>query len=371
MSILESKREKVYLWLRTYIDENKFGNHLKLPSENALSSRMEVSRETVRSALGRLENEGLIIKIKGSGTFINKEVALTMDMGKSHGGLKIGLIMQGQDADANSSLIQGIREVLAEDKVDLRIFLTDNKFVNERRCLQTVMHQDFNGFIVDGVKASLLNPNLDCYQQLSNKKIPVIFYNNYYQNFHYPHVVVNDNYCAQRLLSILIRKGHRKIAGIFNYDNYQSIEKFHGMMTAMRRFDVEFQDDYVKWYFSNDALEAKFPKVLEKFIKGLPQCTSIVCCNYMIYRIVEDLLRENGKNIPDDYSIVCLDYSGKDWEEVQVSGSIHQGKIIGREVAGRLLKMIENKEVQGNIYSCVLSPLICEGRTIKDLKKGN
>ena len=50
-----------------------------------------------------------------------------------------------------------------------------NKFANERRCLQAVVNQGFQGFIVDGVKASLLNPNLDYYQKIYQKRIPVIF----------------------------------------------------------------------------------------------------------------------------------------------------------------------------------------------------
>ena len=165
--------------MRTYIDENKFANSGKLPSENVLSIRLSVSRETVRLAFKRLEEEGLIRRVKGSGTFINKEVALTKELGGSGGKIKVGLILQGQDTAANSSLIEGIRSVVSEDEVDLRIFLTDNKFVNERRCLQTIIHQDFQGFIVDGVKASMLNQNLDCYEQIYQKKIPVIFYNNY------------------------------------------------------------------------------------------------------------------------------------------------------------------------------------------------
>lgn len=45
------KTEKVYQWLREYIDEYKFSNNLKLPSENAMRQRLHVGRETVRSAL--------------------------------------------------------------------------------------------------------------------------------------------------------------------------------------------------------------------------------------------------------------------------------------------------------------------------------
>ena len=369
MGIFESKKEKVYLWLRTYIDENKFGNHLKLPSENALSSRLKVSRETVRSAMLKLEEEKLIIRRKGSGSYINKEIALTRELGSSDGNIKIGLILQGQDTDANNALMRGIRTILSEEKVDLRIFLTDNKFVNERRCLQTVVHQDYHGFIIDGVKASLLNPNLDCYQQIYNKKIPVIFYNNYYKNLKYPHVTVNDKQCSQKLLSLLIKAGHKKIAGIFNYDNYQSVEKFHGMMATLRRYDVEFQDDYIKWYFSTESLEAKFIRTIEKFMKSLPQCTAVVCCNYMIYKMVREVLEKLGKNIPDDYSVVCLDYSKDDWKEKGITCSIHQGKTIGEEVAKRLLRMIEAKEMDENTYSCILSPMIYEGESIRHITK--
>mgnify|MGYP002225839247 FL=1 len=57
--------------------------------------------------------------------------------------MKIGLILQGQDTNANSELLEGIKSVLPADQVDLRVFFTDNKFSNERSCLQAVVHQNF------------------------------------------------------------------------------------------------------------------------------------------------------------------------------------------------------------------------------------
>ena len=41
---------------------------------------------------------------------------------------------------------------------------------------------------------------------------PVIFYNNYYKNLKCPRVVVNDLRCAEELIGLLIRQGHRHIA---------------------------------------------------------------------------------------------------------------------------------------------------------------
>lgn len=66
----------------------------------------------MRSALDRLAQEGVIRKIKGSGTYINKDVALSRELGTGSAPMKIGLILQGQDADANSELLEGIKSVL-------------------------------------------------------------------------------------------------------------------------------------------------------------------------------------------------------------------------------------------------------------------
>lgn len=371
MRVLDKKSERVYRWLLAYIDENKFSNNLKLPSENALCRRLEVSRETVRTALDQLLGEGLIHKIQGSGTYFNKDVALSRELDTGTAQWKIGLILQGQDTHANTSLIEGIKSVLLAEQVDLRIFFTDNKFSNERRCLQTVMHQNFQGFIIDGVKASLLNPNLDCYTEIYRKRIPVIFYNNYYKNLRCPRVIVNDTLCAERLVGLLIQAGHRNIAGIFVYDNYQSIEKFHGMVLTMQKYGVEFQDDYIKWCVSDEAHDQSFTHSIKKFLKGLPKCTAIVCCNYVIYGLVCQVLQEQGKRVPEDYSLVCFDYSGDQWAEEGITCSIHQGYKIGCQVANRLMKMISHKDCEDRDYSLVMRPEIYVGTSILQLPPKN
>ena len=364
MKELDGKAEMVYLWVRAYIEENKFSSNTRLPSENTLSRKLSVSRETVRRALERLTREGLLLRVKGSGTYIDKEAALSWELGGSGGKLKIGLILQGQDGNANSSLMEGIRSILPSDQVDLRTFLTDNKFANERHCLQTVINQGFQGFIVDGVKASLLNPNLDCYQKIYQKRIPVIFYNNYYRNLKCPRVVVNDLRCAEELIGLLIRQGHRNIAGIFVSDNYQSIEKFQGMAATLQKNGVEYQDDYTKWCVSNEAHDPSFVRSIDRFLKRLPQCTAVVCCNYMIYRMVRQVLEKQGRRVPEDCSLVCFDYSNEDWEAEGVTCSVHQGFRIGREVASRLMRMIRNRDCDDINYTYVLAPEIYLGRTV-------
>ncbi len=363
----QKKTEQVYRWLLSYIDENKFSNSQRMPSENALRNRLSVSRETVRAAYERLVQEGVVTRVKGSGTFFNREVALYRQWNAGSAPQRIGLILQGQDTDANASLIEGIRSVLPEGQVDLSVFLTDNKFANERRCLQTVVHQAFSGFIVDGVKASLLNPNLDCYRELVRRQIPVVFYNNYYKDLPYPRVVVDDRQCADELMDLLIAAGHRHIAGIFVYDNYQSIEKFQGMTSALQRHGIEYQDDYIQWCVSNEAHDERFVRTIERFLKSVPSCTAVVSCNAIIYRLVRKALEQLDRKVPEDCSLVCFDYSAGDWQSEGITCSVYQGYEMGRQVACRLLRMISRRDCEDHGYSLVMKPKIFTGRSIQAL----
>lgn len=76
------KHEALYHALRAEIGAS-LRPHDPLPSERELVTRFGVSRATVRQAVGRLEEEGLVYRAQGSGTFvadpatISKSLALT------------------------------------------------------------------------------------------------------------------------------------------------------------------------------------------------------------------------------------------------------------------------------------------------------
>jgi GntR family transcriptional regulator len=67
---LESKAANV---LRQYLREN-FVNGGKIPGEHELSDRLGVNRGTLRGALRLLEQEGLITRRRGDGTYANPDV---------------------------------------------------------------------------------------------------------------------------------------------------------------------------------------------------------------------------------------------------------------------------------------------------------
>jgi len=58
-------------WLKVEIDRGKLKENEKLPSEHELSDKFDVSRVTVRRALQTLENEQLIYRCQGLGSFVS------------------------------------------------------------------------------------------------------------------------------------------------------------------------------------------------------------------------------------------------------------------------------------------------------------
>ncbi|MEX0648478.1 MAG: GntR family transcriptional regulator [Balneolaceae bacterium] len=60
-------------WLRNEIEKGVFETNEKLPSENELSKKFNVSRVTIRRALQSLENDDLIYRSQGLGSFVNDQ----------------------------------------------------------------------------------------------------------------------------------------------------------------------------------------------------------------------------------------------------------------------------------------------------------
>lgn len=65
------RHSQISQWIRRQIDEGAFKPEEKLPSENELAKKFEVSRVTIRRALQSLESESIIYRCQGLGSFVS------------------------------------------------------------------------------------------------------------------------------------------------------------------------------------------------------------------------------------------------------------------------------------------------------------
>lgn len=69
------RHSQISQWLRNQIDKGVYEADEKLPSENELAKKFDVSRVTIRRALQSLENESIIYRCQGLGSFVSDERA--------------------------------------------------------------------------------------------------------------------------------------------------------------------------------------------------------------------------------------------------------------------------------------------------------
>ncbi len=65
------RHSQISQWLRSQIEEGVYEPDEKLPSENELAKKFDVSRVTIRRALQSLESEDVIYRCQGLGSFVS------------------------------------------------------------------------------------------------------------------------------------------------------------------------------------------------------------------------------------------------------------------------------------------------------------
>lgn len=163
---------KVYNWGKTIIISGVLKYGVKFPSENVLMRKFGFSRETIRGALEHLENEGLIRRVRGSGTY----VSFKMEQSSKK---KVGLILSYLSDYFFPRLYDGIKSIMDEENIQIELAVTKNSLNEEAHYLEKFLNMNISGIIVEGTKSSFPNPNVRLYERLVKKNIPIIFIHNH------------------------------------------------------------------------------------------------------------------------------------------------------------------------------------------------
>ena len=126
-------------WIKSEINKGTYKDGDKMLSENELMEKFNFSRQTIRLAISKLENEGFLEKIKGSGTYIkirnNNFIKETRN---------IGVIITYLDEYIFPEIIKGIENVLSNNNYNITLGITYNKVEKETSILKTTFKKARN-----------------------------------------------------------------------------------------------------------------------------------------------------------------------------------------------------------------------------------
>ncbi len=326
--------------LREEISSGLYSSGDKLPTELELSERFQISRQTLRQAIGILENEGIVIRRQGSGMYVAEAVV------GSKSSKTIGFISTNISGYVFPSIISGVEKVVSESGFLLNLAATANRVDNERKILLGYLDNPPYGLIVEGTKTAFPNPNLALYEKLFAMGVKVVFINGYYPQLADTVYVVTDDREGGRIATEhLISLGHSRIGGVFKADDMQGHERYAGFAETMYKHGLEIHDNEIIWFTTETHEQSLFEYSGQHVVNNIKECSAVLCYNDQIAAPLVDILLSRGTNVPGDVSVISFDntiYS--DLTRVKITSLEHPKVQLGIIAAQKLIGMIGGKK---------------------------
>jgi GntR family transcriptional regulator of arabinose operon len=288
--------------IRKDIDEGRYAAGVRLPSDGELGRQFDVSRLTVIRALRDLEQQGLVQRRAGSGTYVRGRAAATPRT------LVFGLLMPDvSDGEVFQPISQGI--VRAGETLHHRLLWgnapdswSDKEHQAEELC-RYFLERKVDGVFFAPVEltSNQQDVNRRMVESLAAARIPIVLvdrdYLPYPERSAYDLVGIDNHRAGYRMTRHLLDEGARRVAFAFRPGSAATVDsRKAGYREAMRQAGLETAD------FATDG--ADLDAVRERWESLRPD--GLVCANDLTAaRLMQNLLRL-GCRVPQDVRMVGI-----------------------------------------------------------------
>lgn len=302
---VKPKHEQLKAEIVRWIDQGAYKPNDRLPTEHELAERFDLSRQTVRQAIGALVQEGRLYRIQGSGTYVAEPAEGTADEMPM-----VGVITTYISDYIFPEIVRGAESVFRAAGYPMMLTSTDNDKEKERDNLLKWKNGRIRGLIVEPTRSAQGNVNLDCFLALEQLQIPYVMINARYPELNCPCVVVDDERGSYLATRHLIGLGHRRIAGFFKTDDLQGVRRLRGFMKAHHESALPLRPDAVFQYTTEEKRDQTYRRALAYLQEPeAERPTAFVCYNDELAVWLLEVVRIAGLRVPDDLSIVGFDDS--------------------------------------------------------------
>lgn len=341
-------------------DDIRQGNYAvgeRLPNERDLAERFGISRGTLRQALKILEDERLISRQQGRGTFIANvlHAAVPSDTRTA----LIAAIVYERESYFNPILNAASLQAASAGYV-----LTTGS--NDTPETET---QHLTAFLRSGVQGALMSPvarfSLPGYQRLREGGIHVVLIDTLLPGCEEDFVSVDNRIGTMLAVRHLIELGHRRI----------------GYVTHNYPLDIPCRDDRLAGFFDSTRADAlRIDHVIEAdpeqyqasilaMLQSRNRPTGIVCFNDIWALRVASIARELGLRLPQDLSIVGFDdHSMARNYDIPITTIHPQFREVGIHATNLLIEKIERPRQRPTMTILIRPQLIVRDSTAKPRK---
>ncbi|RGY96445.1 LacI family DNA-binding transcriptional regulator [Clostridium sp. AM58-1XD] len=211
----------------------------------------------------------------------------------------IGVILPKINSDSTSRTVAGISRVLSEDGFQILLADTENQAEKELEYLNLFQNHQVDGIILIATFLTKRHREL-----LKNAPVPVVVIGQ--ESKEVSCVYNNDFEAAKSVAELLIKRGRKKIGclSVTNKDKAAGQERFRGFLAAVREGGLDEKTDVFCEECGFAIADGK--KGAERILADHPETDALFCATDAIAIGAMEAIREAGKRIPDDISIVGI-----------------------------------------------------------------
>ncbi|MFN3151348.1 substrate-binding domain-containing protein [Bremerella sp.] len=286
--------------LRAAINDRLFPGD-RLPTSVELAEQLGVSRETVRLALESLQQEGLLVKHRRRGTYLNPpEVPRHLPVAsKTIGYLQADF---SNDQGESEAIIQGVSGSMLEgalgkaSRSGFHVLAKSARISNlNDSLLELLSHGHLRGVVF----ASIAEPKI--LKRLTGMNIPAVLLDH---DLHLPKFssVRPDTFGGTQLaVEHLAQLGHRRIAVAQWHQEDLNPWQVRGYREGMRSAGLRCRR---AWELAVSVNRAGAASVVQSILETSPQPTAVICFNNALANFVMEEATKRGLRVPEDLSIV-------------------------------------------------------------------
>ncbi|MHC4445765.1 MAG: GntR family transcriptional regulator [Planctomycetota bacterium] len=341
----KDKYNQIYEFIQNGILLGEFSVGQRIPTEAELTARFGATRAIVRRAMRELTQKGLLIRRRGSGSYVRQQPSIKRQLALISQSAKGNLALIS-DSLAQAAHTNGfgflLGRFLKEDIVDYLIPRA------EEFCRQYVESGISGIFFIPMYlpdDKSYINQRIA--DMFDKAGIRVILMDrdvcNYPQRSKYDLVGIDNPHCGYTLTEHFLSVGYRRIEFI-TYNEYRNTSTITGRITgyreALMRHGITPEPE---WIHVGDPTDLGF---VESLMKDT-QAEAFVCANdYVAANLMHKLL-PMGVRIPDDIAIIGID--DDEWSKlltVTLTTMRQPCDELGKAAVDLLIKRLENPELK-------------------------
>jgi DNA-binding LacI/PurR family transcriptional regulator len=271
-------KERLVEQLRRQIKPLQTGTLVKIPSERVLANSLQASRVSVRAAIQVLANEGLLVQLRGKGTYIVPSVQLDTLY------LLCSSDIKGNDPFYNKFLVE-ITNLAAKQAIKISM-------VNPERPLEPVVPSPL--VIIGQIEDSQLD-------ELSAACGTLFAVQRYAHRDDIVQIYFDDYKIGSKAAKTLVDHRFRNFALLGGPDKYPSARlRKQGFLDVAKHYGVQVQVVSEKMNWEGGCRAAD-----DLLASGLPDAVFAVN-DWMAAGFIQRL-RERGVHVPSDISVIGCD----------------------------------------------------------------